>query len=100
MNLTLLHCRSSSQYSDYWILYQKNDLQLLDNQSQDVEIQRKLSFQSKFYRNSTKNDLDKIQNLIDKDDELITLRKSIKRQFGTIRKRCNHHQRLFARSKC
>lgn len=26
-----------------------------------------------------KNDLDKIQNLIDKDDELITLRKSIKK---------------------
>ena len=58
----------------------KNDLQLLDNQSQDVEIQREnFLFNQNFTEIQQKNDLDKIQNLIDKDDELITLRKSIKK---------------------
>jgi outer membrane protein TolC len=59
---------------------QKNDLQLLDNQSQDIEIQREnFLFNQNFTEIQQKNDLDKIQNLIDKDDELITLRKSIKK---------------------
>lgn len=57
----------------------KNDLLLLDNQSQDVEIQREnFLFNQNFTEIQQKSDLDKIQNLIDKDDELITLRKSIK----------------------
>ena len=57
----------------------KNELQLLNNQSQDVEIQREnFLFNQNFTEIQQKNDLDKIQNLIDKDDELITLRKSIK----------------------
>ena len=58
----------------------KNDLHLLDNQSQDIEIQREnFLFNQNFTEIQQKNDLDKIQNLIDKDDELITLRKSIKK---------------------
>ncbi|WP_374363113.1 TolC family protein [Cloacibacterium sp.] len=58
---------------------QKNELQLLNNQSQDVEIQREnFLFNQNFTEIQQKKDLDKIQNLIDKDDELITLRKSIK----------------------
>ncbi|WP_188617680.1 TolC family protein [Cloacibacterium rupense] len=58
----------------------KNDLQLLDNQSQDVEIQREnFLFNQNFTEIQQKNDLDKIQNLIEKDNELITLRKSIKK---------------------
>ena len=58
----------------------KNDLQLLDNQIQDIEIQREnFLFNQNFTEIQQKNDLDKIQNLIDKDDELITLRKSIKK---------------------
>jgi outer membrane protein TolC len=57
----------------------KNELQLLNNQSQDVEIQREnFLFNQNFTEIQQKNDLDKIQNLIDKDDELITLKKSIK----------------------
>ena len=58
---------------------QKNELQLLNNQSQDVEIQKEnFLFNQNFTEIQQKSDLDKIQNLIDKDDELITLRKSIK----------------------
>ncbi len=57
----------------------KNDLQLLNNQSQDVEIQKEnFLFNQNFTEIQQKSDLDKIQNLIDKDDELIMLRKSIK----------------------
>ena len=57
----------------------KNDLQLLNNQSQDIEIQREnFLFNQSFTEIQQKSDLDKIQNLIDKDDELITLKKSIK----------------------
>lgn len=57
----------------------KNELQLLNNQSQDVEIQREnFLFNQNFTEIQQKNDLDKIQNLIDKDDELIMLKKSIK----------------------
>ena len=59
---------------------QKNDLALLENQSQEIEIQREnFLFNQNFTEIQQKNDLDKIQNLIDKDDELITLRKSIKK---------------------
>lgn len=57
----------------------KNELQLLNNQSQDVEIQKEnFLFNQNFTEIQQKSDLDKIQNLINNDDELITLRKSIK----------------------
>lgn len=58
---------------------QKNDLALLENQSQDIEIQREnFLFKQNFIEIQQRNDLEKIQNLIDKDNELIELRKSIK----------------------
>ena len=58
---------------------QKNDLALLENQSQDIEIQREnFLFNQNFIEIQQRNDLEKIQNLIDKDNELIELRKNIK----------------------
>ena len=58
---------------------QKNDLALLENQSQDIEIQREnFLFNQNFIEIKQRNDLEKIQNLIDKDNELIELRKNIK----------------------
>ena len=48
--------------------------------SSGYKIQREnFLFNQNFTEIQQKNDLDKIQNLIDKDDELITLRKSIKK---------------------
>lgn len=58
---------------------QKNDLALLENQSQEIEIQREnFLFNQNFIEIQQRNDLEKIQNLIDKDNEMIELRKSIK----------------------
>lgn len=58
---------------------QKNDLALLENQSQDIEIQREnFLFNQNFIEIQQRNDLEKIQNLIDKDNQLIELRKNIK----------------------
>ena len=58
---------------------QKNDLALLENQSQEIEIQREnFLFNQNFIEIQQRNDLEKIQNLIDKDYELIELRKNIK----------------------
>ncbi len=58
----------------------KNDLDLLENQSQDIEIQREnFLFNQNFTEIQQRNDLEKIQQLIEKDDELINLRKSIKK---------------------
>lgn len=58
---------------------QKNDLALLENQSQEIEIQREnFLFNQNFIEIQQRNDLEKIQNLIDKDNELIELRKNIK----------------------
>ena len=58
---------------------QKNDLALLENQSQDIEIQREnFLFNQNFIEIQQRNDLEKIQSLIDKDNELIELRKNIK----------------------
>ncbi len=52
---------------------------LLENQSQDIEIQREnFLFNQNFIEIQQRNDLEKIQNLIDKDNELIELRKNIK----------------------
>lgn len=59
---------------------QKNDLALLENKSQDIEIQREnFLFNQNFIEIQQRNDLEKIQNLIDKDNELIELRKNIKK---------------------
>ncbi len=58
---------------------QKNDLALLENQSQEIEIQKEnFLFNQNFIEIQQRNDLEKIQNLIDKDNELIELRKNIK----------------------
>lgn len=58
---------------------QKNDLALLENHSQDIEIQREnFLFNQNFIEIQQRNDLEKIQKLIDKDNELIELRKNIK----------------------
>jgi outer membrane protein TolC len=58
----------------------KNDLNLLKNQAQDIDIQKEnFLFNLNFIEIQQKKDLEKIQNLIDKDDELIALRKSIKK---------------------
>ncbi len=58
---------------------QKNDLALLENQSQEIEIQREnFLFNHNFIEIQQRNDLEKIQNLIEKDNELIELRKNIK----------------------
>lgn len=58
---------------------QKNDLAFLENQSQEIEIQREnFLFNQNFIEIQQRNDLEKIQNLIDKDNELIELRKNIK----------------------
>lgn len=58
---------------------QKNDLALLENQSQDIEIQKEnFLFNQNYIEIQQRNDLEKIQNLIDKDNELIELRKNIK----------------------
>ena len=58
---------------------QKNDLALLENQSQEIEIQKEnFLFNQNFIEIKQRNDLEKIQNLIDKDNELIELRKNIK----------------------
>ena len=58
---------------------QKNDLALLENQSQEIEIQREnFLFNQNFIEIQQRNDLEKIQNLINKDNELIELRKNIK----------------------
>ena len=52
---------------------------LLENQSQEIEIQREnFLFNQNFIEIQQRNDLEKIQNLIDKDNELIELRKNIK----------------------
>lgn len=58
----------------------KNDLNLLKNQAQDIDIQKEnFLFNLNFIEIQQKKELEKIQNLIDKDNELIALRKSIKK---------------------
>lgn len=58
----------------------KNDLNLLKNQAQDIDIQKEnFLFNLNFTEIQQKSELEKIQQLIDKDDELIALRKSIKK---------------------
>lgn len=56
----------------------KNDLALLETQKLDIDIQREnFLFNQQFQTLQNNNELDKIQQLIDKDDELIRLRESI-----------------------
>ena len=56
----------------------RNDLSLIENQKQEVEIQRQnFLFNQNFQNVQNNNDLQKIQQLIDKDEELITLRESV-----------------------
>lgn len=59
---------------------QKNDLALLETQQQDLDIQKEnFLFNQQFQTLQNNNDLQKIQKLIDKDNELVTLRESIKK---------------------
>lgn len=58
----------------------KNDLALVENQIQDVEIQREnFLFNQNLQNLQSDNDLQKFQNLMAKDEELIELRESIKK---------------------
>lgn len=67
---------------------------LLENQSQDIEIQREnFLFNQNFIEIQQRNDLEKIQNLIDKDNELIELRKKHQNSKSCpIRKRRHQYQ--------
>ncbi|UBB89714.1 TolC family protein [Candidatus Kaistella beijingensis] len=57
-----------------------NELALIDNQQQDIDIQKEnFLFNQKFSMIQNSNDLEKIQKLIDKDIEIISLRESIKK---------------------
>ncbi len=56
----------------------KNDLALLNLQQQEVDVQREnFLFNQQFQTLQNNNELEKIQQLIDKDSELIALRESI-----------------------
>ena len=58
----------------------KNDLALLENQQNEVEIQREnFLFNQNLQSVQNNNELAKIQELINKDEELVTLRESIKK---------------------
>ena len=57
-----------------------NELALIDIQQQDIDIQKEnFLFNQNFSMIQNNNDLEKIQKLIDKDLEIITLRESIKK---------------------
>lgn len=58
----------------------KNDLALLETQQQEIEVQKEnFLFNQQFQTIQNNSDLDKIQQLINKDSELIELRESIKK---------------------
>lgn len=58
----------------------KNDLALLNTQQQDLEIQKEnFLFNQNFFTIRNNEELDKLQKLIQKDEELIVLRQSIKK---------------------
>ena len=58
----------------------KNELGLIDTQQQDLEIQKEnFLFNQNFSTLQNNSDLEKLQQLITKDDELIALRQSIKK---------------------
>ncbi len=57
----------------------KNDLALVETQQQEIDVQKEnFLFNQQFQSIQNNNDLEKIQKLIEKDDELILLRESIK----------------------
>lgn len=58
----------------------RNELSLIENQKNELEIQREnFIFNQNLQNLQNNNELQKIQNLMDKDDELIALRESIKK---------------------
>ncbi len=58
----------------------KNDLALLENQQNDLDVQKEnFLFNQSVQSVQNNNELIKVQNLIDKDQELISLRESIKK---------------------
>lgn len=58
----------------------KNDLALVETQQQEIEVQKEnFLFNQQFQTIQNNNELQKIQQLIDKDDELVILRESIKK---------------------
>ena len=58
----------------------KNDLALVATQQEEIEVQKEnFLFNQQFQTIQNNNDLDKIQQLINKDNELIELRESIKK---------------------
>ena len=58
----------------------KNDLALVETQQQEIEVQKEnFLFNQQFQTIQNNNDLEKIQQLISKDDELVILRESIKK---------------------
>lgn len=58
----------------------KNDLALVETQQQEIEVQKEnFLFNQQFQTIQNNSDLDKIQQLINKDNELIELRESIKK---------------------
>lgn len=57
----------------------KNDLALIATQQEEIEVQREnFLFNQQFQTIQNNNELEKIQELIDKDDELIILRENIR----------------------
>lgn len=58
----------------------KNDLALVETQQQEIDVQKEnFLFNQQFQTIQNNSDLDKIQQLINKDNELIKLRESIKK---------------------
>ena len=58
----------------------KNDLAVIETQQQEIEVQKdNFLFNQQFQTIQNNSDLDKIQRLINKDNELIELRESIKK---------------------
>lgn len=58
----------------------KNDLALVETQQQEIEVQKEnFLFNQQFQTIQNNNELQKTQQLIDKDDELVILQESIKK---------------------
>ena len=58
----------------------KNDLALVETQQQEIDVQKEnFLFNQQFQTIQNNNELEKIQQLMDKDDELVLLRESIKK---------------------
>ena len=58
----------------------KNDLALVETQQQEIDVQKEnFLFNQQFQTIQNNNELEKIQQLMDKDDELVLLRERIKK---------------------